>query len=80
MRKEIIIYKTAKPERQEICSSIEHFCLDHCMDLKFLSKREPVRFRIDGDLYQTELSEEHQEEPSYWMIRCKCQPQTASGR
>ena len=29
MKKEIIIFKDQKPTKEEICHSIEHFCMDH---------------------------------------------------
>lgn len=71
MRKEFIIFKNTEPSTKEICSSIEHFCMDHCMEYKFLRRNGSVKIKIDGDIYQTELKEEHMETPAYWMIRCK---------
>ena len=32
MKKEIIIFKDQKPTKEEICHSIEHFCMDHSID------------------------------------------------
>lgn len=71
MRKEIIIFKDQKPTKDEVCNSVEHFCLDHSIDCVCISrKRDSILYQIDGELYQAKIQEEHLDQPSYWMIIC----------
>ena len=58
MKKEIIIFKDQKPTKEEICHSI-------CV-----TRRDRILYKIDGELYQTKIQEDHLDQPSYWMIIC----------
>lgn len=68
MKKEIIIFKDQKPTKEEICHSIEHFCMDHSIDCICVTRRDRILYKIDGELYQTKIQEDHLDQPSYWMI------------
>ena len=70
MKKEIIVFKDQKPTKEEICHSIEHFCMDHSIDCICVTRRDRILYKIDGELYQTKIQEDHLDQPSYWMIIC----------
>ena len=70
LKKEIIIFKDQKPTKEEICHSIEHFCMDHSIDCICVTRRDRILYKIDGELYQTKIQEDHLDQPSYWMIIC----------
>lgn len=59
MKKEIIIFKDQKPTKEEICHSIEHFCMDHSIDCICVTRRDRILYKIDGELYQTKIQEDH---------------------
>ena len=59
-----------KPTKEEICHSIEHFCMDHSIDCICVTRRDRILYKIDGELYQTKIQEDHLDQPSYWMIIC----------
>ena len=61
MKKEIIIFKDQKPTKEEICHSIEHFCMDHSIDCICVTRRDRILYKIQED---------HLDQPSYWMIIC----------
>ena len=65
MKKEIIIFKDQKPTKEEICHSIEHFCMDHSIDCICVTRRDRILYKIDGELYQTKIQEDHLDQPKF---------------
>ena len=65
MKKEIIIFKDQKPTKEEICHSIEHFCMDHSIDCICVTRRDRILYKIDGELYQTKIQEDHLDHPKF---------------
>ena len=50
MKKEIIIFKDQKPTKEEICHSIEHFCMDHSIDCICVTRRDRILYTINEQI------------------------------
>lgn len=69
MREGFIIFREDRPQsREDVCSSIEHFCKNHDFEYQFRNKRWPVKFSMEGEDYETEIKKQAEDAQEYWII------------
>lgn len=67
--KEIIFFRNTKPSKEEIYKDIQHFCHDHCMTCAQIPRKNLIKFRIDGEIYQVVIRR-MEGIPVTWMVSC----------
>ena len=72
MRDGFVIFKDQKPrDNEEICDSIEHFCIDHDFEFEIQHDKDTVFLKKDGELFEVKLEQlrERRMHPC-WLIGC----------
>ncbi|EET60514.1 hypothetical protein BRYFOR_07331 [Marvinbryantia formatexigens DSM 14469] len=70
-KRKIIIYKNTKPSEPEVYESIRHYCREHGKKYRKISRKNPLKYQIDGTIYSLDIRMNTPDDPSDgWMICC----------
>ena len=69
---EIVEKKKADPnmKKEDLKKTSQRAVSKARQEVGSVTRRDRILYKIDGELYQTKIQEDHLDQPSYWMIIC----------